>query len=199
MNKKEFLDKLKARLSSLPKQDVEERLSFYSEIIDDRIEEGLSEGEAISQIGSVDEVVSQIIADIPLSNIIKEKTKSKRKLKAWEIVLLVLGSPVWASLLVSAFAVIFSLYIVLWSVIASLWAVFASFVACAPLGVLAGIVFAISGNGPSGIFMIGAGIFSAGLSIFLFFLCKISTKGVLLLTKVIALGIKKCFVKKEVA
>ncbi len=199
MNKQDFLNKLKVRLSNLPKQDVEERLNFYSEMIDDRIEEGLSEEEAVSQIGSVDEVVSQIIADIPLTKIIKEKAKQKRKLKPWEIVLLALGSPVWASLLISAFAVIFSLYVAIWSVVASLWAVFASLVACAPFGIVAGIVFALSGNGLSGAAMVGAGIFCAGLSILLFFGCKAVTGSTLLLTKRIALGIKHCFLKKEVA
>ena len=37
MRKQEFLDTLRARLSGLPKQDVEEWLGFYSEMIDDRV------------------------------------------------------------------------------------------------------------------------------------------------------------------
>ena len=40
MNKTEFLNELEARLKGLPKEDVEERLEFYSEAIDDRVEEG---------------------------------------------------------------------------------------------------------------------------------------------------------------
>ncbi len=38
-------------LKSLPQEDVKERLGFYSEIIDDRMEEGNSEQEAIASIG----------------------------------------------------------------------------------------------------------------------------------------------------
>ena len=87
MTKQEFMANLRAKLSGLPTQDVEDRLSFYCEMIDDRTEEGLSEEEAVSAIGSVDEVVSQIIADIPLAKIAKEKIKPKRRLWAWEIVL----------------------------------------------------------------------------------------------------------------
>ena len=43
MRKWEFLSTLKNRLSGFPKQEVEERLNFYSEMIDDRMEEGLNE------------------------------------------------------------------------------------------------------------------------------------------------------------
>ena len=197
MSKQEFIDKLRAKLSGLPKQELEERLNFYSEMIDDRMEEGHSEQEAVSEIGSVDEIAAQIVADIPLVKIAKEKIKPKRRLKAWEIMLLVLGSPIWLSLLIAAFAVILSLYASLWSVIISLWAVFGSLVCGAFGGIVAGIVFVLSGNGLTGIAMFGAGFLCAGLSIFLFFGCKAATKGTLLLTKKIALGIKNYFVKKD--
>ena len=73
MSKQEFLVQLRKGLSGLPQDDIEERLTFYSEMIDDRMEEGFSEEEAVSQIGSVDEIVSQIIADIPIMKIAKEK------------------------------------------------------------------------------------------------------------------------------
>ena len=106
MNKQEFLEQLKGRLSGLPAADVDERLDFYSEMIDDSIEEGLSEEEAVSQVGTVNDVARQIIGEIPLSKIVKENVKPKRRLRAWEIVLLVLGSPGWVSLLIAAVSVV---------------------------------------------------------------------------------------------
>ncbi len=42
-------------------------------MIDDRVEEGLTEEEAISEIGTVNEILSQIIEEIPLSKLVKEK------------------------------------------------------------------------------------------------------------------------------
>ena len=199
MNKQEFLAQLRKGLSGLPKKDIDERLTFYSEIIDDRMEDGIPEETAVSEIGTVDDIVSQIIADIPLGELVKEKIKPKKKLKAWEIILLVLGSPLWLSLLIAAFAVFLSLYVVFWSVIISLWAVFASFVACGFAGVVAGAVFAAGGNGLTGIAVIAAGIVCAGLSAFMFFGCKAATKGILKLTKKFAIWIKNCFIKKEEA
>ena len=197
MTKQEFLDSLRARLSGLPRQELEERLAFYGEMIDDRIEEGRTEEEAVLDIGSVDEISAQIIKDIPLTKIAKERLKPKRSIKTWEIVLLAVGSPIWLSLAIAALAVILSLYVVLWSVIISVWSVFASLVACAFGITAAGVILAVSSNSLSGFAMVGAGLVLAGLSVFLFFGCKAATKGIVLLTKAIALGIKKSFVGKE--
>ena len=197
MTKQEFLLALREKLSGLPKQDIEDSIDFYSEIIDDRIEEGCSEEDAVSDIGSVEEISSQIIADIPLSKLAKERIKPKRRLRAWEIVLLALGSPIWLSLAIAAAAVILSLYVVLWSLIVSVWAVFAALAICALGGVAVGVIFAVVGNAFAGIAVIGAGLVCAGVAIFMFFGCKAATKGTVVLTKKIALGTKKCFVKKE--
>jgi len=199
MNKQEFLTSLHKGLSGLPKSDIEEHLTFYNEMIDDRIEEGYTEEQAVFDIGNIDELVSQIIADTPLNKPVKEKAIPKKKLKIWEIVLLILGSPIWLSLGIVVFAVILALYISLWAVIICLWAVFAAFVGCSVGGVLACVIFATSGNGASGLAMLAAGIVFAGLSIFIFYGCKAATKGTLILTKKIAIWIKNCFIKKEVA
>ena len=190
MNKQDFLIALRKGLSGLPQDEIEERLTFYGEMIDDRIEEGLSEEDAVSAVGSAEEIVNHAVEDIPLVKIAKERIKPKRRLKAWEIVLLALGSPIWLSLGIAAAAVILSVYI-------SLWAVFASFIICAAGSVPAGIIFIKNANKISGAVMLLGGIVCAGLSIFMFFGCKAVTKGILILTKKIALRIKSCFIRKE--
>ena len=73
MTKLKFLLTLKDSLSGLPKDELEERLHFYSEIIDDRMEEGCSDEEAVLAIGSVDEIVMQVAGDIPLKKIAKDR------------------------------------------------------------------------------------------------------------------------------
>ena len=77
MNKQQFLAQLRKGLSGLPQNDIEERLTFYSEMIEDQMEDGLSEEEAVSAIGSVDESVAQVVAETPLVKIAKEKIKPK--------------------------------------------------------------------------------------------------------------------------
>ena len=196
MNKQEFLEKLRVGLNGLPKDDLNERLNFYSEMIDDRMEDGISEEEAVSQMGDVNEIISQIIAETPLTKLVKEKIKPNRKMKVWEIVLLVLGSPVWLPLLLAVIIVILAVYLVIWTVIVSLWAMDVSVGASALAGVVSGVIFISEGNVLSGVAMIGAGIFCAGLSIFMFHGSKAATVGAVRLTKKIALGIKNCFVGK---
>ena len=110
MLKQDFLSALREGLKGLPEKDIEERITFYGEMIDDRIEEGLSEEEAVNEIGTVDAVVQQIVAETPLTRIVGEKIKPKRKMRAWEIVLIVLGFPIWFSLLAAAGAVLRSGY-----------------------------------------------------------------------------------------
>ena len=63
MNKEEFLNALRSALAGLPQEDIEERLAFYSESIDDRVEDGLTEEEAVEAIGTVAEVRDQIMAE----------------------------------------------------------------------------------------------------------------------------------------
>lgn len=199
MNKVEFILELNKKLYGAPNDDIEKSLDYYSEMIDDYMEDGLLEEEAVAAVGAPEEIAKQIIADIPLAKIAKNRLKPKRRLNAFQIVLIVLGSPIWLSLSICAVAVIFSVYVCFWSVIVSLWAVFVSLVACAFAGLVAGVTLAIYSNIYSGIALIGAGIVCAGLSIFMFYFCKLATQGILMLTKKFALWIKSCFVKKEVA
>ena len=138
MTKHEFLMQLSSKLSGLPRTDIDERLMFYSEMIEDRKEDGLSEEEAVAAVGSVDEIAVQISSEIPFAKVVKDRIKTNRRLTTLEIVLLVLGSPIWLSLLIAAFAVIISLYAALWSVIISLWSVFVSVLACGVGGIAAG-------------------------------------------------------------
>ena len=63
MTKQEFIAALRAKLSGLPEQDVEERLEFYSEMIADRIEEGSLEADAVAAIGTVDAVAASLILE----------------------------------------------------------------------------------------------------------------------------------------
>lgn len=199
MTKSEFLSELRGRLSTLPQSDITESVDYYSEIIDERIDEGMSEEEAVEAVGSVGEIAAQILgeADTPKSTTVQKKPR--RRLSAFEITLLILGAPIWFSLLVAAFAVILSLYASIWSVIISLWAAFGALAVGAVGIIISAVGLIFCANTLSGVAMVGAGIACAGLSIFLFYGCKAATKGTLTLTKNIAIGIKKRLSKKEAA
>ena len=197
MTKIEFLNEIRKKLSILPREEVEDRINFYSEMIDDKIEDGLSEQDAISDIGSVDGVVESILAETPVVKLAKHRLKSKKRFSAIEIVLLTLGSPIWLSLLIALVAVLFSAYAVVASAVISVWAVFISTCAGSVGGALAGLIFAFTKNAYTGIFLIGLSFVCVGLSILFFFLCKRLSKIVLILPKKFVLLIKKSLIKKE--
>lgn len=197
MNKQEFLAQLRSKLAGIPHNDIEERINFYGEMIDDRMEEGLTEEQAIEQLGTIDSIVKQIMSEIPLTKLVKEKVKPGRTLSAWEIILLILGSPIWFSLLIALFSVVISLYAVVLSLIVTLWAIDIAVIACAVSGIFSFAVFLGQGAIVPGILTLGGGILCAGLAIFGFFGCKYATVGILKLTKRIFTGIKSCFMKKE--
>ena len=196
MNRESFLKELREKLSGLPQDDIDERAAFYSEMINDRIEDGLSEEEAVKEIGSVDSIVEQVMSEIPFTALVKEKVKHRRKLKAWEIVLLILGSPVWLPLVLSAGVVLFSVYIVIWSLVITVYAVTVAMAASA-VGCFAGIfVYLAKGNPMGAVFCAGAGLVCAGAAVLMGVFSVWVTKAVAKATGKIALAAKRAFISK---
>lgn len=196
MTKQEFLRELENGLSGLPKAEINEYIGFYSEMIDDYIEDGFSEQDAVAAAGSLEKIAEDIIADTPITKLVKEKIKPKKKLGAWAITLIALGSPIWLALLIAAFAIVLAFYIVLWAVVIALWAAFVSVLASGFGGVAGGVFLICSKSGLSGLFLIGAGLVCIGISILLFFLCKLATKGVILLLNQLVRLIKNKIAKR---
>ncbi len=199
MTKHEFLTALLRGLDSLPKKDLDETLHFYGEIIDDRMEEGLPEEEAVAAAGDVEEIIAQIMSSVPKDTSKKIKQKKGKKsprLKTWEIVLLAVGSPLWIALGIAAFAVILSLLICMWAVVISLWAAFVSLNGSGFGGVLGGVILLFTWDGIEGMALLGGGLVCGGLSIFLFYGCKWLTEQCALLTKKLIMWIKSIFTKK---
>ena len=199
MNKDMFLSALRTRLSGLPQQDIDLSLDYYSEIIDDRMDDGLNEDEAVKAMGSMDEIVTQILSETSLPRLVKEKVTPKRRLRTWEIVLLILGFPVWFPLIVAAVAVFLAVYIVLWAVIISLYACVLSFAAGSIGGIASSIVMFATHRTIGGIFIFGASLVCAGLAILLFMASNKATKGIIQLSKRFLLAVKGCFIRKEEA
>ena len=61
MNTNEFLSKLNDRLYFLPKMEADNLLDYYKEIIEERLENGQSEAQAIESLGNIDDLVDQLI------------------------------------------------------------------------------------------------------------------------------------------
>lgn len=196
MNKNEFLATLRERLNGLPEEDIIKSLDFYGEMLDDRIEDGMSEEEAVSDLGNIEEIISQILSAVSLPKLVKEKVKPKRALKAWEIVLLVLGAPLWIPLLAAVILVALAIYLSIWSVIISLYAVDLTVAICGLAFVGVAVALLFDGQFVPGGVVFGAGLVCMGLSILLFFGFNLVTKGILWVSKKVLIGIKGLFIGK---
>lgn len=197
MNKLEFLYELEERLKGLPDEDRKKSLEYYFEIIDDRMDEGLTEEEAVAACGDPQQIAEQIIMDTPMAKLVKEKHKSRRRMRPWEIVLIVLGFPIWFSLAVAVFCVLLAVSIVLWCVV---MCVFVCGIACGAVGFAMSVMAVISfvtGNFLPGLCFLGCAMICAGLTILFFLLGKLCGKGVAKLHKLTFRGIKRCFIRKE--
>jgi uncharacterized membrane protein len=194
MTKAEFLSELRAALTNIGDHDVEERIDFYNEMIDDLVEDGMCEEDAISKVGPINRITDEILSDIPLFDLVKRRVQHKRRLRGWELGLIIGLSPIWLALIISVFALAFSLVVAMWSAVLSLWVALLSFAIGAIAGTLGGIAMMFTNLGIAGFMTCGAGIALAGLAILMFYGCKAATKGVAVLTKTAVLGIKKLLI-----
>ena len=195
MTKQEFLNELRSKLQGLPKDDLENRLNFYEEMINDRMDEGKSEEDAVRDIGSVDEIVKQIASETPMIKLVKEKTKPKRSLRAWEIVLIILGFPLWFPLVLTGLILMLVGYLLFWILAIVTYAVEGALVGTAIGGFVVFLAYLIDG-GVVNLVPLGYSITCLGGAILFIFACIGATKLTILLSKKMILGIKNSIIRK---
>lgn len=146
--KKEFLQALRSALMQARVMDVQTYLQDYEELIDDKLESGEAEAVVIADLGSVAKIVADIRAAEPTPVQPGMSTASKVLL----IILLVLGSPIWASLLLFVLVILLLVYLMIWLIpfigavltvsgaAAGVWGAVAAVVAWFKVGAALGLV-----------------------------------------------------------
>ncbi len=153
MNKLEFINGLGSRLDPIPREEIQTILDYYVESVSDRMEDGMTEEEAIDSFGDLDQLAADILVEqgylapppAPVPELTEEEKQQalpnilpaaepKKKLPWWAIVLLVIGSPVWLSVGIAVAAVGLSIYIVVLALLFSLWCIAVSFAAAGVAG-----------------------------------------------------------------
>ena len=199
MSKDAFIGELRHRMAGLPKEAVDRTVEYYSELIADSMEDGVAEEEAVSRLGSLDEIVANVVKETPLTQIVQTRVQESKKKggSGWVIALLILGAPVWLPLLIAALAVLFALFIALWAVVIALWAAVTGVILAGVAAVAAGIFELVRLHVPQGLVLLGGGLVCLGLCALLFLLMKLITVGTVRLCKWIWTGIKSLFVGKK--
>ena len=174
MKKSEFMEAVRKKLKGLSEEDISKALEFYDEAISDRMEEGLSEDQAVAALGNPDEIAEQILMDTPLPKLVKAtaKSKPKKSFKAWEIVLLVLGFPLWFPLILTAGILVLTLGIVLFVLMIAFFIVVAAVGIAGIATLVASFILLASGGGAAVVFQIGTALVAMGLAMLLFFPVK---------------------------
>lgn len=198
MKKEQWLKQLGSMLEGVPEEDKKASLDYYSEMIDDRMEDGMTEEQAVASLGDVNAVAAEIKGNsgqtqtIPLTQTMPEvKQKKFRKFTTMEIVLLIVTFPLWISLL----AVAFSLYVTVIAVMISLYTVPFSMIA-AGIGAAVAFPFVVSGQLNIALFILGAGLIMIGLSIFFIIWLNRLSKLLIKLNAKLFRAIKSFFVRE---
>lgn len=170
MTKREFVSALWDRLSVLPAKETARYIDYYVEMLDDRMEEGMTEEEAVASLEPVETIAAQILSE---ETAVPPRPRSGRM--TWTIVLIVLGSPVWLSLMIALAAVLLAALAVFDSLLLSVWAAVISLIGGGLLAAAAG-PFQAAEQGAIGWYTMGAGLMISGVGVLLIRPCAIFTR-----------------------
>ncbi len=196
MNKIEFLTELKMALAALPPDDVDAAIDYYSEVIDDSVDAGLSPVAAVALLPTPEELAKKILStEVPRRSSVgmhnrresmyeSPKRAPRRKRRAWEWILLAVAIPF---LLVFAAAALILLFAVSLAGFAFLILLYALNLALAAVGVMGMVISPFSaiihGSFPLFLLLFGIALFSLGSSLLLFACCKALTVQIIRLNR----------------
>lgn len=177
MTREEFKNKLHHLLKDdMDYNEINELITFYDEMILDRMDNGMGEEDAVDALESPELIAEKITSS---------GTKSYKQLspgaKAGLLAVLILGFPLWGSILLAVLSIIFSFYIIIW---------------CVPLTFgIVGISFSVSGiftavlspfTLDDGLYMLltqlGIGLFLFGAGLLLLLITYYASKVILVLS-----------------
>lgn len=152
MTKREFLDRLERCLASLDANERASMVDFYSEQIDDRIDDGMTETEAVASLESPEDIAANILAlredtaatQSAQTSAQKEAKKPRGgrsiagKITLWTCA--VIGILILLPVAVGVAASLFAVYLVFWAVVVVLAAAALSCVGLGVLNIMASIV-----------------------------------------------------------
>lgn len=165
MTKETFLKRLGDLLACLPADQIEESKAFYAEAIADRMEDGMTEEEAVAALGAPGEVAEAILDDLPAVPRAIAKTRRRSNTLLW--VLAIVGSPLWIVLALAFAAVAIMVYLCIWALALCVWIVAAALCALGPMCLVLAYDGIAIGHLPFALVMAGAALafFGAGLAV----------------------------------
>lgn len=222
MNRDEFLAALRGEIDSLDLHDRNRFLDYYREMIDDCIENGMPEADAVASMGDVRSIAERILSDIEPNadaninpNITPDLTPNadsdtdKNKQDPGEentkkssighdlmVALIVMTAVIWIPLIFAAAAVILAVYIVMWSVVLVAYSLSVAFIAATAATIHFAVTSAITGSLGITTISVGGAFICFGLSILCIILSIKLTKWTARLAVVFSKSLNRAFGKK---
>lgn len=158
MNKQEFMQLLEQQIRLLPLSERNRLINYYNEALEDRMEEGMSEEDAVASLDGLDELSLNLFDEIDVVS--EKKTETARSMPApikW--FLLFITSPVWLLI-----PFIHALLMMVWGLLLIILLVLCvCFVIAAVCGVFM-LPRVLMRNLPSAIVLLGTIVLSVGLA-----------------------------------
>lgn len=179
MKKPEFMELLRRELAVLPQGELDKHVNYYEELLNDMMDDGMSEEEALARLGDPVQLAKQILANIPNppKPIMPPQKANVKKVSAWMAVAIVVGAPVWIVLLAAFLAVLAAVVVAVFAVV------------LAAVGLVAGLLFGgialifaafltVGSTAASSAMMVGGGLLCIGCSILATFAVIALVKGI---------------------
>lgn len=164
MTRQQFMNRLAAELSKLPKEEIQAAMEYYSEYFEEAGPEG--EEQAAKDLGSPAKIATQIKADYAVRQLDEHNGRhtAKKGLSAiWWVILGIFAAPIALPLAIALGVTAFALFISLFAVVVALIACLAAFCLTGVALVIVGIA-GLPGSLTGGLLLIGIGLISAGLT-----------------------------------
>ena len=161
---------LEARLASLPRSEIDKTKAYFDEMIQDRMEDGSTEEEAVAAMGDPAVVAAGILSDASIPSLVRAKVEKQREKSSHTglfILIAILGFPLWFPLLMAIFSIVLAFYITIGAILISIYAVLFAFIVSG----VACVVFAVPAFvmlGPArGLVVLGTGLILCGIALLL--------------------------------
>lgn len=193
MNRVEFIGILSVELSALKRVEREKFITYYEEIIDDYMENGFEEEAVIEKIGNPKAIAKNILSEQDTVDIKVPLTNSK----VINMILLILGFPLWGSLVFAGLMVVLSGVIVIWCIPFTAGVSALAFFLAGIYSIVA-TPFMIAEVLSVGVVQLGVGIASLGVSFLLAMATMYLCKNFAFFTKELSSRLFKLFNRKVV-
>lgn len=167
MTKREFFDALTSRMKSLPKEEQNRVIRYYNEVLEDCMEDGMSEAEAVAQIEDVDTIAKRILLEYAMESHRKAPVEANPVYKAEQykkqgnvlmVVLALITIPFWGAVLISLLGAVFAIAVALFCIPVSLGSAAIGCIIMTP-------VLIFTGQVGKGFLVLGAGLICAALTL----------------------------------